>query len=70
MTFLANPHFILQISHAKTFKMKYIYQVPISSAHLIILSKNIHNVTKIDYGWFEFLWIRRYNWWCDFLIYY
>ena len=24
MTFLANPHFILQISHAKTFKMKYI----------------------------------------------
>ena len=23
MTFLANPHFILQISHAKTFEMKY-----------------------------------------------
>ena len=27
MNFLANPHFILQISHAKTFKKK--YQVPI-----------------------------------------
>ena len=23
MTFLANPHFILQISHAKTFEMRY-----------------------------------------------
>ena len=30
-------------------------------AHTIILSKNIHKlkVTKTDYVWFEFLWIRR-----------
>ena len=26
----------------------------------IILSKNIHKVTKTDYVWFEFSWIRRY----------
>ena len=26
----------------------------------MILSKNIHKVTKTDYVWFEFLWIRRY----------
>ena len=39
MTFLANPHFILQISHAKTFKGS------IPGAHTIILSKNIHKVT-------------------------
>jgi len=49
MTFLANPHSLLQISHAKTFKMKY------SSARAIILSKNIHKITKIAYLWFEFL---------------
>ena len=29
-------------------------------AHTIILSNNIHKVTKTDYVWFEFLWIRRY----------
>ena len=29
-------------------------------AHTIIPSKNIHKVTKRDYVWFEFLWIRRY----------
>ena len=29
-------------------------------AHTIILSKNIHKITKTDYVWFEFLWIRRY----------
>jgi hypothetical protein len=32
----------------------------ILGAHIIILSKNIHKVTKTDYVWFEFLWIRRY----------
>ena len=32
----------------------------ILGAHTIILSKNIHKVTKTDYVWFEFLWIRRY----------
>ena len=41
MTFLANPQFILQKSHAKTFKMKYI------RAHTIVLSKNTHKVTKV-----------------------
>ena len=54
MTFLANPHFILQISHAKTFK----WSIP--GAHIIKLSKNIHKVTKTDYMWFDFLWIRLY----------
>ena len=29
-------------------------------AHTIILSKNIHKVTKTNYVWFKFLWIRRY----------
>ena len=43
MTFLANPHFILQISHTKTFKWS------ILGANTIILSKNIHKVTKRDY---------------------
>ena len=52
MTFLANPHFILQISHAKTFK------ISILGAHTIVLSKNIHKVTNTDYVRFEFLWIR------------
>ena len=47
--FLANPHFILQISHAKTFKKKY--------TSTIVLSKNILKVTKTDYVWFEFLLI-------------
>ena len=46
---------ILQISHAKTFKIKYT-----TGAHKIILSKNIHKITKTDYVWFEFLCIRRY----------
>ena len=32
----------------------------ILGAHTKILSKNIHKVTKTDYLWFEFLWIRRY----------
>ena len=32
----------------------------ILGAHTIILSKKIHKVTKTDYVWFEFLWIRRY----------
>ena len=27
----------------------------------MILSKNIHEVRKTDYVWFEFLWIRRYH---------
>ena len=27
----------------------------------LILSKNIHKVTKTDYVWFEFLWIRRWS---------
>ena len=53
MTFLANPHFIWQISHAKTFKWS------IQGAHTIISSKNIHKVAKTDYMWFEFSWIRR-----------
>ena len=54
MTFLANPHFILQISHAKTFKRKYT-RCPYNN-----IIQNIHKVTKTDYVWFEFLWIRRY----------
>ena len=33
----------------------------ILGAHTIILSKNIHKVTKTDYVWFKFLWIRRYT---------
>ena len=32
----------------------------ILGTHTIILSKNIHKVTKTDYVWFKFLWIRRY----------
>ena len=55
MTFLANPHFILQISHTKTFEIEYT-----TGAHTVILSKNIHQVTKTDCVWFEFVWIRRY----------
>ena len=55
MSFLENPHFILQISHAKAFKMNCIL-----GARTIALSKNIHKVTKTDYVLFEFLWIRRY----------
>ena len=35
----------------------------ILGAHSIILSKNIHKVTKTDYVWFEFLWIRSYIKW-------
>ena len=50
MTFWANPHIILQISHAKSFKMMYA-----KGAHTVILAKNIHTVTKTDYVWFEFL---------------
>ena len=30
-------------------------------AHTIILSKNIHKITKTYDVWFEFLWIRRYQ---------
>ena len=52
--FLANPHFILQISHAKTFKIKYT-RCPYNN-----IIQNIHKVTKTDYVWFEILWIRRY----------
>ena len=59
MTFLANTHFILQISHAKTFTIKYT-RCPLVPIHTIILSKNIHIVTKTDYVWFEILWIRHY----------
>ena len=33
-------------------------------AHTIILSKNIHKVTRTCYVWFEFLWSRRYLTWC------
>ena len=33
----------------------------ILGAHTLTLSKNIHKVTKRDYVWFEFLWIRLYN---------
>ena len=36
----------------------------ILGAHTIILSKNNHKVTKTDYVWFEFLWIRRYYNFC------
>ena len=43
MTFLANPHFILQIFHAKTFKMKYT-RIPYNN----IIHENIHKVTKTD----------------------
>ena len=54
MTFWANPHFILQISHAKPFEMKYT-RYPYNN-----VIQNIHKLTKTDYVWFEFLWIRRY----------
>ena len=63
MTFLANPHFILRISHAKTFKMKYT-RCPYND----VLSNNIlhiiHKVTRTYHVWFEFLWINRYLTWC------
>ena len=29
--------------------------------YTVILSKNIHKITKTDYVWFLFLWIRRYS---------
>ena len=54
MTLLANAHFILQISHAKTFKIKHI-----TGAHTKILSKNIHKFTKTDYVRFKFVRIRH-----------
>ena len=33
----------------------------IPGAHVIVFFKNTYKVTKINYVWFEFLWIRRYK---------
>ena len=57
MTFLANPRFILQVSHASTLKWS------VTGAHTIMLSKNIniHKVTKRVNVWFEFLWTLCYS---------
>ena len=36
------------------------WSIPGTHTIIIILSKNIHKVTKTNYVWFEFWWIRRY----------